>query len=270
MNKIIPSFEEAVADIPDGASIALNNWGLAGGPQNLILALREQGTKDLTIITQNFMYTPFPEEVVVMPFMLLPQMKKLIAGFFAAASRYAYTTNLPAEFVEMEKVLEKEVIGHGNFVARLQAGARGMGPFYSPVGIGTVVEEGREKRTFDGKEYILLTPLQPDFAFVRADKADKYGNLTYNGTCRCLNPVLAMAGKTTIVEVDELVEPGQLHPDEIVTPAAFVDRIVVNEPGARGSYEYTMKKLHEMLSIPEVRGAVIGQAKQMVKEEGDN
>lgn len=270
MNKIVPSFKEAIADLPDGASIALHNWGLAGGAQNLILALRDQGTKDLTIITQNFMYTPFPEEVVVMPFMLLPQMKKLVAGFFASASRYADSTSLPSIFIEKEKELEKEVIGHGNFVARLRAAAAGMGPFYSPVGVGTIIEEGREKRTFDGKEYILLTPLKPDFAFVRAHKADTYGNLVYNGTCRCLNPVLAMAAKVTIVEVDELVEPGELAPDEIVTPAAFVDRIVVNEAGARGSYEYTTKRLHEMLSIPEVRSAVIGQAKKFVEEGEDN
>lgn len=270
MNKVLPSFKEAIADIPDGASIAMNNWGLAGGPQNLILALREQGAKDLTVITQNFMYTPFPEEVVVMPFVLLPQMKKLVAGFFAAASRYADTSSLPSELIEKEKELEKEVIGHGNFTARLRAAAGGMGPFYSPVGVGTIVEEGREKRTFDGKEHILLSPLQPDFAFVRADKADKYGNLVYNGTCRCLNPVLAMAAKVTIVEVDEIVEPGDLSPDEIVTPAAFVDRIVVNADGARGSYKYTMQKLHELLSIPEVRGAIIGQAKKFVEDGEDN
>ena len=181
------------------------------------------------------MYTPFPEEVIVSPYILLPQMKKLIAGFFAAASRYASTTGLPEEFLEMEKTLEKEVIGHGNFTARLRAAGGGMGPFYSPVGIGTIVEEGREKRTFDGKEYILLSPLKPDFAFVRADKADTYGNLVYNGTCRCLNPVLAMAGKVTIVEVDELVEPGELDPENIVTPAAFVDRIVVNPKGLGGA-----------------------------------
>lgn len=268
MNKIVTSFAEAVSDIPNGASVAMNNMGLPGGPQNLILALREAGTKDLTIVTQNFMYTAFPEEVVVMPFMLLPQMNKLIAGFFAAASRYADATILPSIFAEKEKKIEKEVIGHGNFVAMLRAGAAGMGPFYSPVGVGSVVEEGREKRTFDGQEYILLTPLRPDFAFVRADKADKYGNLVYNGTCRCLNPVLAMAGKVTIVEVDELVEPGELSPDEIVTPAAFVDRIVVNPKGARGTYEYTMKKLHELLSIPEIRGAIIGQAKKYVEDEG--
>jgi 3-oxoacid CoA-transferase subunit A len=270
MNKVLPSFREAIADIPDGASIGVNNWGLAGGPQNLILALREQGTKDLTLITQNFIYIPFPEDVVVLPFVLLPQMKKLIAGLFATASRYAVTTGLPDELLEKEKELEKEVLGHGNLTARLRAGAGGMGPFYSPVGVGTVVEEGREKRTFDGKEYILFSPLQPDFAFVRADKADRHGNLVYNGTCRCLNPVLAMAGRVTIVEVDELVEPGELPPDGIVTPAAFVDRIVVNAKGGRGTYEYTMRKLHEMLSIPEVRRAVIGQAKQMVKERGDD
>jgi 3-oxoacid CoA-transferase subunit A len=270
MNKVVPSFEEAVADIQDGASVALNNWGLAGGAQNLILALRAQCTKDLTLITQAFMYTPIPEEVVVMPFMLLPQMSKLISGFFATASRYADTAGLPAEFTEMERRLEKEVIGHGNLTARLRAGAGDMGPFYSPVGIGTVVEEGREKRTFDGKEYILMMPLKPDFAFVRAAKADRYGNLVYRGTCRCLNPLLAMAGKVTIVEVDELVEPGDLHPDEVVTPAAFVDRIVVNADGVRGTYNYTMEKLHELLSLPELRSAIIGHAKTFLKGGEDD
>jgi 3-oxoacid CoA-transferase subunit A len=267
MNKICPSFGEAVADIPDGASVAMNNWGLAGGPQNLILALKERGTRDLTVITQNFMYTPFPEEVVVLPFVLLPQMKKLVAGLFAVSSRYADTSNLPKELLAKEEALEKEVLGHGNFTARLRAGAAGMGPFYSPVGVGTALEQGREKRTFDGREYILLSPLRPDFAFVRADKADRLGNLVYKGSCRGFNPDLAMAAKVTIVEVDELVEPGELSPDRIVTPAAFVDRIVVNTRGARGSYEHTMKKLHEMLSVPQVRRAVIGRAKKMVEEE---
>ncbi len=266
MNKIVSSFHQAIADIPDGASVALNNWGLAGGAQNLILALREREIKDITLITQNFMYTPFPEDVVVMPFMLLPKMKKLVAGFFAASSRYADVSSLPDEFKEKEKTLEKEVVGFGNFTAMLQAAAGGLGPFYSAVGIGTVVEEGREKRTFNGKEYMLFHPLKPDYALVRADKADTYGNLVYKGVCRCLNPILAKAARTTIVEVDELVEPGELSPEEIVTPAAFVDRIVVTEKGARGTYEYTMKKLHELLSIPEARGAIIGQAKKIVDD----
>jgi len=270
MNKIIPSAKEAVADIPDGASVAMHNWGLAGGPQNLMLALREHGAKDLTVMAPNFIYTPFPEEVLVIPFILLPQMKKVIAGYFATASKYATTTGLPDEILEMEKEMEKEVIGHGNFTARLRAGAGGMGPFYSPVGVGTVVEEGREKRTFEGKEYILFEPLKPDFAFVRADKADRYGNLVYKGTCRGINPVLAMAAKVTIVEVDELVEPGELTQEEIVTPAAFVDRIVVNPEGSRGTYKYTMEKLHELLSIESVRSAIIGQAKKFVEDEGDN
>ncbi len=270
MDKIYKNIKDAVADIGDGASVAMNNWGLPGGAQNLMLALREHGAKDLTVIVPNFMYTPFPEEVIVAPYILLPQMRKLIAGFFAAASRYASTTGLPEEFLEMEKKLDKEVIGHGNLTARLRAAAGGMGPFYSPVGIGTIVEEGKEKRTFDGKEYILLPPLHPDFAFVRADKADQYGNLVYNGVCRCQNPVLAMAGKVTIAEVDELVEPGKLSPEEIVTPAAFVDRIVVNPEGARGSYKYTMEKLHELLSIESVRSAIIGQAKKFVEDEEGN
>ncbi len=265
MNKIYENYKEAVADIPDGASVAMNNWGLPGGPQNLILALREHGVKDLTLITQNFMHTPFPEELIVTPYALLPQIKKLVAGFFSTASRYARITGLSDELLEMEKTLEKEVLGHGNFTARLRAAGGDMGPFYSPVGIGTIVEEGRERRTFDGKDYILLMPLKADFAFVRADKADTLGNLVYKGTCRCLNPVMAMAANVTIAEVDELVEPGELHPESIVTTGAFVDRIVVNPEGGRGSYKYTMKKLHEMLSVDSIRSAFMGkQIKQAV------
>lgn len=269
MNKIYKHFNEAVADIPDGASVAMNNWGFPGGPQNLMLALREHGAKDLTVITENFVRIPFPEEIVVTPYILLPQMKKSISGYYAPGAKHALAP-LPDEWLEMENNLEIEVLGHGNFTERLRAAASGMGPFYSPMGVGTIVEEGREKRTFDGKEYILLTPLKPDFAFVRADKADEYGNLVYNGVCRTLNPVLAMAAKVTIAEVDELVEPGKLDPESIVTPAAFVDRIVVNPPGSRGSYKYTMEKLHELFSIESVRMAFFAQAKQVVEEKEDN
>ena len=267
MDKIYNSHKEAVSDIPDGASVGINNWGFAGGPQNLILALREHGAKDLTLMTQNYIYTPFPEEVLVIPCILLPQLKKVIAGYFATMDRYAHAENFPREFLEMERNLDFEVVGHGNFTQRLRAGAGGMGPFYSPIGVGTVVEEGREKRAFQGKEHILFEPLRPDFAFVRADKADKYGNLVYSGICECLNPIFAMAGKVTIAEVDELVEPGELSPEEIVTPAAFVDRIVVNPSGSRGTYEYTMKKLHELLSVESIRKSFFSQAKQIVEEK---
>jgi len=270
MDKIYTSYKDAVADIPDGASVGINNWGFAGGPQNLILALRDHGARNLTLMTQNYIYTPFPEEMLVIPCILLPQLKKVIAGYFATMAKYAQAADFPSEFLEMESNLDFEVVGHGNFSQRLRAGASGMGPFYSPIGVGTVVEEGREKRTFQGKEYLLFEPLRPDVALVRADKADKYGNLVYKGTCQCLNPIFAMAGKTTIAEVDELVEPGELSPEEIVTPAAFVDRIVVNPPGGRGTYEYTMKKLHELLSVESIRNAFFAQAKQIVEEKEEN
>ncbi len=267
MDKICENYKEAVAEIPDGASVAMNNWGLPGGPQNLILALREQGAKALTVITQNFMYTPFPEEMVVLPFILLPQIRKLVTGAYHSMGKYAQAADFPGEWTEMERQLDLEVIGLGNFTERLRAAAGGMGPFYSPVGVGTIVEEGKEKRVFDGKEYMLLEPLRPDFAFVRADKADRYGNLVYNGICRCLNPIMAMAGKVTIAEVDEILEPGELAPDQIVTPAAFVDRIVVNPPNGRGSYKYTMEKLHELISVESIRSAFFAQAKRLAERE---
>ena len=134
--------DEAIADIPYGASVAMNNWGFPSGPQNLMLALRERGAKELTVITKNFVRIPFPEEIVVTPY-ILPQMKKSTSGYYAPGAKHALSP-LSAEWVEMEENLEIEVLGHGNFMERLRAAASGM---------GTVVEDGREKRTFDGKEY---------------------------------------------------------------------------------------------------------------------
>ncbi len=140
-----------------------------------------------------------------------------------------------------------------------------MGPFYSPVGIGTKVEEGKEKRVFDGKEYLLEYPLRPDFGLVKADKADRYGNLVYRGVARGINPIIAMASMVTIVEVDEIVEPGELDPDAIVTPAVFVDRIVAIPEGGRGSYEDSMTKFKQLLEVPFIRDLILG-----VKKEEDN
>jgi 3-oxoacid CoA-transferase A subunit len=137
-----------------------------------------------------------------------------------------------------------------------------MGPFYSPVGVGTRVEEGKEKRVFDGKEYLLEYPLKPDFGLVKADKADTYGNLVYRGVSRGLNPIIAMASSVTIAEVDEIVEPGELDPDAIVTPAAFVDRIVEIPEGVRGSYKDSMTKFRALLEVDWVRERILGTKKE--------
>lgn len=257
MDKIWPSFDEAVADIPDGASVAVNFWAFPGVTQNLILALRAHGTKDLTLIHNAWGTAPMPEEVLVNPAILLPQMKKLITSFFVSSQRLVDMYRAPSKEAELEEKLEVEVMSHGILMARLHAAASGIGGFYSPVGVGTIVEEGKEKRVIDGREYLLEMPLKPDFGFVRAHKADKYGNLVYLGVQRGYNPVIAMASKVTIAEVDEIVEPGELDPEGIVTPAIFVDRIVQIPEGGRGSYKDSMEKVHGFLSIDWVRTIVL-------------
>ncbi len=260
-NKIWPSFDEAVADIPNGASVAMYFWGFPGCPQNLIRALRDHGARDLTLIVENWIPFPLPEDVFIGPGILLRQVKKLITPYYVSSARAA-DMGVPTEEAEHERKLEVEPISHGLLMARLRAAAGGLGGFYSPVGIGTMVEKGKEKRVINGKEYILEMPLRPDFGFVRAYKADKYGNLVYAGVGRGCNPIVAMASKVTIAEVDEIVEPGELDPETVVTPAAFVDRIVQIPEGGFGSYKYTMGKIQEILAIEWLRPLFVSTKKE--------
>jgi 3-oxoacid CoA-transferase A subunit len=262
MDKIYSSFKDAVADIPDGACIALYYWVFPGVCQNLLLALREQGAKDLTLVTPNYISVPFPEEVHVGPSILLSQLKKVIAAYYSSAIRLAERTGTSPEVAEMESRVEFEATSHGVLVERLRAAAGGLGGFYSPVGIGTIVEGKKEKRVIDGKEYLLEMPLKPDFGLVRAYKADRYGNLVYKGVSRGSNPIIAMAAEVTIAEVDEIVDPGDLDPEEIVTPAAFVDRIVEIPEGGFGSHEFANKKLQEFLSIDWLRDLILSTKKE--------
>ena len=223
LNKVYATFDDAVADIPDGASIAMECWGIAGTSQNLIAAVKKKGINNLTIITHNFFpMAAFTEDEAVTPTSLLPQLKKLITAVVGVRQLGA------GAFVKeyIEKGLEIELSTHGTLASRLYAGAANLGGFYNPVGAGTVIAEGKEKRTIDGKEYLFEEPIRPDYAFLRAHKADRLGNLTYRGTFRTDQPAMAMAGKTTIAEVDEIVEVGDIDPEHVVTPGAFVDRIV--------------------------------------------
>jgi len=222
LNKVLSSFDEAVADIPDGATIGIDSWGISATPQNLIAALRRKGVKDLTIVTHCFIPMIFPEEQAIMPSVLLPQMKKLIAA--VVGIQYLGAGAFVKEYVE--KGLEVELNTMGTLSSRLYAGAARLGGFYNPVGIGTVIEKGKEKRVIDGKEYIFEKPIKPDYAFILAHKADILGNLVYRGIHRGDHPVMAMASKLTIVEVDEVVEVGEIDAEHVVTPGIFVDRIV--------------------------------------------
>jgi len=230
LNKVYLNADEAVVDIPDGATVMLNSLvGPGGIPQNLILALRNQGVKNLTIISGNFnlgwvMGRLLPDVITSNILVENKQVKKVIL-WFAMLERVMGVKGALDQAVARGEV-ELEIVPMGTLTERIRAGGAGIGGFYSPVGIGTLYEIGKEKRVINGKEYILELPLRADFAFVRAHKADKFGNLVYRGTSRCTNPVIATAGDVVIAEVDEIVEPGELDPECIITPGIFIDRIV--------------------------------------------
>jgi 3-oxoacid CoA-transferase subunit A len=223
--KVFNSFSEAVADIPDGAIIMVGGFtGLGGIPQNLILAIRDLGVKNLTQISnstwgsgkaRNFIDTSIWVEN--------KQLKKAIVSVMSDPNPIgskAFEEQYYAGEVELE------LVPQGTLAERIRAGGFGIGGFYTRTGVGTPVEEGKEKKVLNGDEYILELPLKADYALVRAYKADTMGNLVYRGTGRNFNPVMAPAARITIAEVDEIVEPGEIDPEIIVTPGLFVNRIV--------------------------------------------
>ncbi|MBI2847437.1 MAG: CoA transferase subunit A [Chloroflexi bacterium] len=229
VNKVFPSFAAAVADIPDGATIMMDGFGGEGGmASHLILALRDHGAKNLTIIGNTVGTSGFGTKVgrdFVHPGILVKngQVKKAIASFPVSRS-----PSNPTEFERayIAREVELEMVPQGTLAERIRAGGAGIGGFFTPTGVGTVVEKGKEKRTIGGKEHILEIALFADYALIRACKADKLGNLAYRGTSRCFNAIMATAARITIAEVDEIVEPGELDPGKIITPAIYVKRIV--------------------------------------------
>ena len=241
-NKIVPTFEEAIEDITDGASIMVFHWNLGRStPRNLIRALYNKGTKDITLISHNF--TPprvgnyfFDELEVCTALTLAGQAKKVVTawpGLSSYGSKVSKKTLLEKRVASGE--IELELMSHGTLIERIRCGGSGLGGFYTPVGVGTVVEKGKEKKIIDGREYILEKPLRADFGLIRAHKADKRGNLIYRGAVRGANPIIAMASNVTIAEVDEIVEVGELDPDAIVTPGVLVQRVVQIPEGGYGS-----------------------------------
>ena len=219
---------EAMADVHDGASIAVHSWGAAGTPGYLLRALVQRAVKDLTLYCNNFIPVPEFLAELGMPLVtpLIPQLKKIVSPFVGGRGlALSGTTDFLGDQVKRGQ-LEIEATTHGVFMERLHAGAMGLGGFYSPVGLNTIIERGKEKRVIDDKEYIFEKPIRPDVGLIKADKADKLGNLIYRGSSRGSNPIIAMASKLTIVEVFEVVEPGELDPEMVVTPGIYVDRIV--------------------------------------------
>ncbi len=229
-NKIYERSAEAVAGIPDGATIMMHGFGGPGGvAQNLIRALIDHGAKNLTLIhcapgSPKMSGRPIPDVVNPARLAANKQVKKVITTWVGTKRTFG-VANALEEAVKAGEV-EVELVGQGTLSARIRAGGSGIGPFYCPVGVGTILEEGKEKRVIDGREYLLEYPLRASFGFVRAFRADTYGNLIYRGSARSFNPLIAMACDVVIAEVDEMVELGQLDPEVIVTPGIFVDRIV--------------------------------------------
>jgi 3-oxoacid CoA-transferase subunit A len=214
MNKVLSSAEDAVALVPDGATIMMGGFGLCGIPENLIAALRTRGTKDLTLVSNNAGVDDFGIGVLLRA----RQVRKMISTYVGENKEFE------RQFLTGE--LEVELVPQGTFAERIRAGGAGIGGFYTPTGYGTLVAEGKETRTIDGTPYVLEQPLRADFAFVKAWVGDRHGNLVYRRTARNFNPVMATAARVTIAEVERLVEPGEIDPDHVVTPGIFVRHIL--------------------------------------------
>lgn len=253
MNSKIVTAKEALSPLRDGALIAANFWG-PGTPMHLWRTLHKMGVKDLTVCINNYVARTDSLREMGSPdaTLLLAQTRKVISAFTARPK-----DDLPAVKEIMRRIadgtLEFESVSHGILIERLMAGAMRHGGFYSPIGVGTSVEEGKEKRTINGIEYVFQEPLVPDLGLIAAAKADTLGNLVYHGTARANNPIIAMAAKYTVAEVFEIVEPGQLHPDAIVTPGVFVDRVVLIPDSDRASARRRMEWIRASVAYREKR-----------------
>ena len=221
MNKVLRSADEAVAAIPDGASIMVGGFGLCGVPTRLLDALHARGSRNHTIISNNAGIDGAGVGVLL----AARQIAKVIATYVGE--------NRELERQVTAGAIAAELIPQGPFCERIRAGGAGIGGFFTPTGVGTAVAEGKELRVIGGRPYLLELPLRADFAFVKAYRGDLRGNLVYRKTARNFNPMMATAADVTIAEVEELVEPGALDPDAVATPGIFVTHIV--QSGRSGS-----------------------------------
>jgi 3-oxoacid CoA-transferase subunit A len=214
MNKVLKSAEQAVAMIPDGARIMCGGFGLCGLPENLIRALHGRGTRNLTIISNN----PGVDDFGVGMLVRTKQVAHFIGSYVGENKEF--------ERQAIAGEIKYTLVPQGTFAERMRAAGAGIGGFFTPTGYGTMIAEGKETRVIDGRNYVLEMPLHADFAFVKAYKGDSKGNLIYRKTARNFNPVMATAAKVTFAEVEEIVEPGELDPDAIVTPGIFVTHVL--------------------------------------------
>jgi len=216
VSKVVASAAEAVADIKDGATILVGGFGMAGMPARLMDALIEQGARDLTIVSNN----AGNGDTGLAALLKAKRVKKIICSFPRQADSYVFDALYRAGEIALE------VVPQGNLVERMRAAGAGIGAFYTPTGHGTLLAEGKESRTIDGRNYVLEYPIRADVAIIKAFKADRWGNLIYRKTARNFGPVMAMAASCTIAQVDEVVDLGALDPESVVTPGIFVHRVV--------------------------------------------
>ncbi|MBA6351230.1 CoA transferase subunit A [Colwellia sp. BRX9-1] len=213
-NKVVNTYEEAMAGLTDNMTVVAGGFGLCGIPENLIKEIERQGIKGLTLVSNNCGVDDFGLGL------LLPkrQIKKIIASYVGENAEF--------ERQMMSGELDVELTPQGTLAEKMRAGGAGIPAFYTATGVGTLVAAGKDQRQFNGRDYILEEAITGDFAIIKAWKADKFGNLIYRKTARNFNPMAATAGKITVVEVEEIVEPGELDPDEIHTPGIYVNRVI--------------------------------------------
>ncbi|MCD0505971.1 3-oxoacid CoA-transferase subunit A [Bordetella petrii] len=217
IDKFVPSVTEAIAGIHDGATLLVGGFGGAGMPTDLLHALIDQGARGLTVVNNN----AGNHETGLAALIKAGRVRKMICSFPKASHSWVF------DDLYRRGLIELECVPQGTIAERLRAAGAGLGGFYTPTGYGTELAAGKETREIDGRHYVFETPLHGDFALVQADRADRWGNLTYDMSARNFGPVMCMAAATTIVQVRERVELGELHPEAVVTPGIFVHRVAV-------------------------------------------
>lgn len=228
--KVFANAKEALAGVQDNMTYLVGGFGLCGIPENCIEALRDSGVKNITCVSNNAGVDDFGLGLLLQT----RQIKKMMSSYVGE--------NATFEKQYMSGELELEFCPQGTLAERLRAGGAGIPAFYTPTGVGTKIAEGKESREFDGREFILEKGITGDFAFVKAWKGDKFGNLIFRKTARNFNPMIATAGKITIAEVEELVEVGELEPDQIHTPGVYVQRIFKTSNQQKRIEQRTVKK----------------------------
>ena len=229
MTKVVRDADEAVAKVPDGATIMMGGFGVCGVPEHLIGALHRRGVRDLTIISNN----AGVDDHGVGLLLKARQIRKMVATYVGENKEF--------ERQYLQKEIEVELVPQGTFSERIRAGGAGLGGFFTPTGVGTLVAEGKEIRELNGRRYVLELPLHADYAFVKAFTGDTVGNLVYRRTTRNFNPMMATAATTTIAEVEHLVAAGTIVPDHVHTPGIFVRAIVEGKHYSRRIEKRTVR-----------------------------